>query len=390
MRSPALGHGRWAAAAGLVLALTCGISAQASAFPSEPDPGSGGSSQEAADTQRRIADLEKKLAQARRELEAVTAKAALATEKHNQAQVLLGQRKQEAEVTKKAAEESRLKASAAQDDLYRVAAEIYMQGGSLDGVEVVLSPTGSQDLMTRMSGMAAASVYRDGKLGEANQALEKARQAERVAAAAHVKQMAAAAEAQKAHTTAKTEAETAQTQTAALERQQQALVSQLATVSGTTPDAELTRVGAAETAAARRSVEATMAATPSTGAVPAVRQAAVTKAIAFAQAQLGKPYLWGGSGPDRWDCSGLTQAAWGAAGRSLIHYTGSQWAQTARVPLAQLQPGDLVFYGGSPDAIHHVGLYVGKGTMIEAPRTGLNVRYAPIWRSDLLPYGGRP
>ena len=113
-------------------------------------------------------------------------------------------------------------------------------------------------------------------------------------------------------------------------------------------------------------------------------------AIAYAQAQIGKPYEWGADGPDTFDCSGLTMMAWRQAGVYLSHYTGAQYAETARVPIDQLQPGDLVFYGPSGETSTHVGLYVGSGQMIEAPYTGAYVRYASIYRSDLVPYGGRP
>ena len=121
---------------------------------------------------------------------------------------------------------------------------------------------------------------------------------------------------------------------------------------------------------------------PSSGGVSAV--------LAYAQAQIGKPYQWGGSGPNSFDCSGLTMRAWQQAGVNLSHYTGAQWAETARVAISDLRPGDLVFYGSSGPNSHHMGLYVGDGQMIEAPYTGANVRYASIYRSDLLPYGGRP
>lgn len=83
--------------------------------------------------------------------------------------------------------------------------------------------------------------------------------------------------------------------------------------------------------------------------------------------------------------------AWAQAGVSLSHYTGSQWGETTRVPLAQLQPGDLVFYGSSGPGSYHVGLYIGGGQMIHAPRTGDVVKISSIYyMGDLLPYGGRP
>ena len=113
--------------------------------------------------------------------------------------------------------------------------------------------------------------------------------------------------------------------------------------------------------------------------------------IAFARAQLGEPYVWGGAGPSVWDCSGLTMMAWRQAGVSLSHYTGYQYAETDRVPISQLQPGDLVFYGTSGPNSHHVGLYIGGGQMIHAPNPSTVVKIASIYSmSDLLPYGGRP
>jgi cell wall-associated NlpC family hydrolase len=109
-------------------------------------------------------------------------------------------------------------------------------------------------------------------------------------------------------------------------------------------------------------------------------------AVQKAKEQLGKPYQYGGSGPDSYDCSGLTMVAWKAGGVSLPHSAEAQYSATTRVATSALQPGDLLFYG-SP--IHHVGIYVGGGQMIEAPQTGDVVRYASIYRSDLVG-AGRP
>lgn len=122
---------------------------------------------------------------------------------------------------------------------------------------------------------------------------------------------------------------------------------------------------------------------------PPAQSGGVSAVLAYARAQVGKPYQWGGEGPDSFDCSGLTLMAWRQAGVYLSHYTGAQWGETSRVAISDLRPGDLVFYGSSGETSHHMGLYIGGGRMIEAPYTGANVREASIYRSDLLPYGGR-
>ncbi len=122
---------------------------------------------------------------------------------------------------------------------------------------------------------------------------------------------------------------------------------------------------------------------------PPTQSGGVSAVLAYARAQVGKPYQWGGEGPNSFDCSGLTMMAWRQAGVYLSHYTGAQWGETSRVAISDLRPGDLVFYGSSGETSHHMGLYIGGGRMIEAPYTGANVREASIYRSDLLPYGGR-
>ncbi|MEU1413857.1 NlpC/P60 family protein [Streptomyces sp. NPDC005731] len=103
------------------------------------------------------------------------------------------------------------------------------------------------------------------------------------------------------------------------------------------------------------------------------------KALAYARAQVGKPYVWGATGPDSYDCSGLTQAAWKAAGVSLPRTTYDQVDAGTTVPLADAQPGDLIFFY---DDISHVGIYIGDGMMIHAPKPGAYVREESIY------YGG--
>jgi peptidoglycan DL-endopeptidase CwlO len=110
-------------------------------------------------------------------------------------------------------------------------------------------------------------------------------------------------------------------------------------------------------------------------------------AISFARQQLGEPYVYAAAGPDQWDCSGLTMVAWAHGGITMNHNALDQYTRLPKVPIDQLQPGDLVFFG---KPIHHVGIYIGAGTMIEAPHTGAFVRYASIFRGDLVLRGARP
>lgn len=106
------------------------------------------------------------------------------------------------------------------------------------------------------------------------------------------------------------------------------------------------------------------------------------KAIEFALAQIGDRYVWGASGPDGWDCSGLTSVAWSKAGVSLPHSSAQQYSSGDKVPRSQLQPGDLVYFY-SP--ISHVGMYLGNGRMVHAPNPGRRVEISPI---SQMPYTG--
>ncbi|MER5633551.1 NlpC/P60 family protein [Streptomyces nitrosporeus] len=106
------------------------------------------------------------------------------------------------------------------------------------------------------------------------------------------------------------------------------------------------------------------------------------QAVDFAYGALGKPYVWGATGPSSFDCSGLTQAAWRAAGVSLPRTTYTQINAGRRVSRSELAPGDLVFFY---PGVTHVGLYIGGGQMIHAPRPGAPVRVAPV---DEMPFAG--
>jgi len=133
------------------------------------------------------------------------------------------------------------------------------------------------------------------------------------------------------------------------------------------------------------------------GADPSLSTPPAT-AIAFAAGKLGVPYVWGGTGPDGYDCSGLSQAAYRAAGVGIPRVAQTQFDAGPRVPSAESPvPGDLVFFGGGSRDVSHVGIYLGDEEMIDAPHTGAVVRIetTPVvagdrWGGDVVVGETRP
>ncbi|WP_329103741.1 NlpC/P60 family protein [Micromonospora sp. NBC_01699] len=125
---------------------------------------------------------------------------------------------------------------------------------------------------------------------------------------------------------------------------------------------------------------ATSTGTKYTGKIPAVSGKAGA-AVTYAYKAIGKPYVWAAEGPNGYDCSGLTLAAWKVAGKSLPHNAEMQWGKVAHISRSSLQPGDLVFYS----SLGHVALYVGGNQVIHAPSFGDSVKLASV---DMMkPYG---
>ncbi|WP_411108351.1 NlpC/P60 family protein [Streptomyces sp. c-19] len=149
-------------------------------------------------------------------------------------------------------------------------------------------------------------------------------------------------------------------------------------LAGLSPEqlARLTELERAETAGAQRELL-------DSGVLDGRRtpSRAGAEALRFAVGQIGKPYEWGAEGPETYDCSGLTQRSWAAAGREVPRTSQEQWATLPRVPLSELRPGDLVVY--FPGATH-VAVYLGEGLVVQAPRPGGKVKVSPIAANPLL------
>ncbi len=143
-----------------------------------------------------------------------------------------------------------------------------------------------------------------------------------------------------------------------------------------------------QTAAAAAAIRTLQSAKPIAGyrAVPTDDRASVAIRAAFSL--LGVPYVWGGASRRGVDCSGLILLAYAAAGIFLPHYSGFQFAATERVPLFDLRPGDILFYGKNGD--DHETLYIGNGKVIQAERTGTVVQITPIWFGPDFAGIGRP
>ena len=430
-----------------ILAVATGLSASADPGPVYPSKSQVDKAKSAvASTSGKVASLDAQYATASARLSQVQESAAAAAEAYNGARYELDKRTAETAAAKKRAAQAQDIADAAGLQVRRYAATVYQQGGNFAELDAYLSSTGPQDLMDRATAVEAVSEARTRTLQRAAASKIVADTMRQQAASAEAAQAKAAAAAQAARNAAQAQADQAQAAATQIQHQQQALTVQLASLRKTSVALEkqrqdglaaaavaraaaaeaarqarlaAERARAARTASARKAAQqaavraAAEAARQKAAAEQAARDAAqnkprprpqpdnppppppstnggVSAVIAYARAQIGKPYEWGGDGPDTFDCSGLTMRAWQRAGVGLSHYTGAQWDETSRVAISDLRAGDLVFFGTSGPDSHHVGLYIGDGQMIEAPYTGADVRYASIYRSDLVPYGGRP
>ncbi len=238
------------------------------------------------------------------------------------------------------------------------------------GVLSVLAEHDTDILASAAAGRIVAQVFR----GQARDALQAAQAAAR--AAGELKQAMLAAVARQRSVLSSTRAT------------RDRLVRELATARAKEGAMELAAVRQAPAAAgALGSSSAAPAWASASGAATGASAGAGDLAANWALGQLGRPYVWAAAGPNSFDCSGLTMRAWQRAGVQLDHWTGTQWTSGPHIAIDQLRRGDLVFFANDtsdPNTIHHVGIYVGRDMMVDAPYTGVDVRIDSIFEPGLI------
>ncbi|GAA2607461.1 NlpC/P60 family protein [Actinomadura fulvescens] len=340
------------------------------------------------------------LAQANAGLERLSVAAATAVERYNGEVVKLRQAAQAYADTQLRLAEAERRLAVAQEEMAAFAAEAYRTDtGSNPWSAAVVGSGGPQGFMDRAGMMEmlarkrtdfvqkveaarnVADVFREQaqvKLGEQNAATRRAEEARRAAEAAVARQRSAVGRIATEKRRLEQRLGAAEQRTARLKRARAAALAR----------AEARRARLAHHGSGRSAV----ALARGSGRGSLVVRAALK--------WLGTPYSWGGgnsSGPSYgiahgsgifgFDCSGLALYAWSKAGVRLDHWTGTQWTSGPHVPLSNLRAGDLVFFANDtddPDTIHHVGIYLDRGRMIEAPYTGARVRISSIHRDGLI------
>jgi len=303
-------------------------------------------------------------------------------------QELLAQQKTAGQITKTKSDIASAKAdeSSIEASLRKEAIAAYMDGGSLTTLQLLLE-SNTANVSVRQGFLDAATGEQRQQVASLQVTEQRLAKDERTL---HTEQQAEAAQA-KALAQDKAQAE-------ALQRSEQQTLSSLkGRIAQLVAEQQAARK-AAERAAEQRKIAQEQAQAQASGGGggggggPASNAPLVipqtgslgARAVAIAEQQLGKPYVWAAAGPNSFDCSGLVQYVYAQLGISLAHYTVSQWDETAHVPLADAQPGNLVFYQDSGGYIYHVGIYIGNGEMIDAPETGENVQIDTIYWPNLM------
>jgi cell wall-associated NlpC family hydrolase len=269
--------------------------------------------------------------------------------------------------------------------------------GGLSTIDALLSADGPGSISSRLGDLEAISNDRDLTLQRftASQVYQTAvsRQADAEAGKAHRAEVAAAT----AKSAAQAEVARQQSLLGSLRTKRSRLNTLLADARAHASKLQrehlqaLAQARAAAAAAASPPASTHSAPSPYAGAsgstAGTISAATGQAAVNVAEQQIGKPYQWGGAGPSTFDCSGLVMWSYDQVGVHLDHWTGDQWNEGAHISTGELRPGDLLFFAyntSDPSTIHHVGMYIGNGEMVQAPYTGADVEITSDSRPDYI------
>lgn len=371
-----------------------------------------------------VAALRASLAVANARLRAAADRAEMAAEAYNGAMWRLEQARKATSDAQAAVADALAHVAEQRAGIAQLVTQSYQDGTVLNGMTAFLGADGPAGVMSRMGVVQSAGDSMQARFDQYTALNALARVAEGRAEKAEKDQAALTAKAAELRDRAAQAANVAQSETAAIAGQRRQLIQELAAAQKISVELATKRQEGLEKQAEKAAAAATAAAIKNQAdkaksqankakdaaqktqdelaefgveggwedpglPVPAGTGAGARAAIEFARAQLGEPYVWGAAGPDAWDCSGLTMMAWREGGIALPHYSAAQYSQTKHLTAADLQAGDLVFWGTSPNTIHHVALYIGNGQIIQAPRTGDVVKVSSLFTSA-PDFFGRP
>lgn len=337
--------------------------------------------------------IEDELGRARTELGRLAVEAARAVEAYNGAQVRARQAAAAADDARADVAAAGVAVEKAHDDLGRLASEAYRTGGSpgLGALGVLLAARTPADAALRTETVRRVLRDQEDTLRRSAQAAEHAEQVRETAETAARSADAAAEVVRTAHADAAAKVAEQMLRVDEFATRQARLLDELAAARNTSVELEQDRQ---EDLAAQTRQQAEEEARQSVPAAnrPAPPRSGAEAAVAYAKAQLGKPYVWGGEGPFGYDCSGLVMQAWHRGGVALTHFAATQYAESRPVTYSELRPGDLVFWTETPHAedIHHVAMYLGDSQMIHAPRTGDVIRISNMFSMGTPDYYARP
>jgi len=403
--------------AGLAVAVSCLVATPgvASAAPRNPSDAQLSAAQQAkADAAARVGEITAQLAQARADADAAHQAALIALQDYEDKQAAYETAQAAADVAAAAAAQAAADLARGRQDVVAFARASYMRGNTAPGLAALLSAGGPAEMVQRAALLESAGVHKADVVVELAVLEEQAGTADRAAEQAVEEAAGIRAEAEALLVHAQSQEVSARAQADAIDAQEDSLQAELQQAQEILYGLEGARAAAQQEAARQAAAAAAVAArpappspsTPSAPSAPSPQQptpasvagppssSAAQTAISAARSQLGVAYSWGGGGsngpsygiaPDSqvfgFDCSGLTQYAYARAGIAIGGTSRDQWwlNRNKRVSVADLQPGDLLFWGsdrGDYMSITHVAIYIGNGQMIEAPDRGKDVTVA--------------